>query len=504
VYRFDRVLIDPTPEALGQTAHLASKAANDGFRARLLTWPFEGFDEFLLSWRAAPTGERQWTGPGKHRKNGPGGDARSAAAVAWWTDPVGRKHFRVAADRVNCGTPSEQSLFNPGQASVYEGERRPALWCVYPDDLYLRQQGSDWPLWAACRCGASGAPEALGWMGPWCAACHDRAEEGAPLTRPGDCPPVVFTGHEHGVADVVFVLGGELLLTRERYGKTIRIWDVSTGQMITRPFQGPQDTGRGLAVSVDGRTAAVCVDNAVFVWSLEDVVVVRTIRLPLTHPSPNVALAFSPDGKSLAWATAGATSNGGFGLHRLSEEEPRWSEVIPHGSGYGDVGIAFSPDGRTVVLGRRNDPTRLLAADDGRPLPISLGERPGPAVAFSPDGKTLLTASDDVTPDSLRAFDVASGRLVASHIGPVAGLAFSPDGKTLAAVGCDGRLRLFDAATWKLIATFRWHQSGLRGVAFSPDGRWLATCGQETRVKLWPVEALLGQERPGRRSSARG
>src|SRR6266542_4119944 len=180
VYRFDRMLIDPTPKALSQALAEASAAANKGFRARLLSWPPDDFTAFVTAWRAAPEGQRQWNAPGIFRKKGYAGDTRSAAAVVWWSDPLHRKHCRVVAERIECAGPMETGLFEPERYKRYP--ERPVLWRVYPDDLYLREQADKWQLWAGCRCGASGTPEELGWMGPWCAACHDRAEEGTPLT----------------------------------------------------------------------------------------------------------------------------------------------------------------------------------------------------------------------------------------------------------------------------------------------------------------------------------
>ena len=149
--------------------------------------------------------------------------------------------------------------------------------------------------------------------------------------------------------------------------------------------------------------------------------------------------------------------------------------------------VAFSPDGK-----------RLAAASAGLIELWDLGSRAKVHalrahesfvydVAFSPDGRRLATGGYDGT---IKLWDPATGEAVLTlygHTSKVAGLAFSPDGKTLASASEDMSVRLWDPTTGRELAAFRGHTSFANGVAFSPDGKTLASAGQDRTVKLWDV-----------------
>ncbi len=160
--------------------------------------------------------------------------------------------------------------------------------------------------------------------------------------------------------------------------------------------------------------------------------------------------------------------------------------------------LAFAPDGKTLAVGRGN--RLLIYGADGefrRELTDPTLKPPAACVSlvesatFSPDGKTLAVGSYG----RVKLWDVAKGAVARTLTGfadRVVALAFSPDGALLATGGgaptADGELRLFDAATGKPIADIRpSHSDTVFGVAFSPDGKHLATGGADKFVKVFAV-----------------
>ncbi len=76
-------------------------------------------------------------------------------------------------------------------------------------------------------------------------------------------------------------------------------------------------------------------------------------------------------------------------------------------------------------------------------------------------------------------------RRLEGHTGDVTMGAFSSDGQTLASTAEDGKVRLWNWKTGKLLATLEGHTGGVLSANFSPDGKTLVTAGRDKTVILW-------------------
>lgn len=214
------------------------------------------------------------------------------------------------------------------------------------------------------------------------------------------------------------------------------------------------------------------------------------------HSQPVYAVAFSPDGRTLA------TGAGDRTIRLWSLADP--AHPVPLGrplTGHTDwvYWLQFSPDGHTLASASRDRTARLWDVHDplhpralGRPLN---GHRDFVfSVSFSRDGRTLATASQDHT---VRLWDVSDPAHAKALSHPITGAgqavasaAFSPDDRTVAAPGHDHLIRLWnvtDRTRPRLWSKPLSNPDVVYAVAFRRDSKLMASVGNDDKVRLWDV-----------------
>ncbi|MFF2506595.1 TIR domain-containing protein [Streptomyces sp. NPDC058067] len=207
----------------------------------------------------------------------------------------------------------------------------------------------------------------------------------------------------------------------------------------------------------------------------------------LAHTWPVNAVAYSPDGRTIA-------TGSGDGIVRLWDTTTQRKIGAPFiGHGRGVTSVAFAPDGKTLASSSMDGTVRLWNVADRSQIGDAFNPRSGMmhSVAFSPDGRTLVTGGDTDSGATVRVWDVAAHRQIGKPLGgrgPASGaqaVAFSPDGRTFAAGSFDG-LQLWDANSraplGKALAT---GGLGIASVSFTRDGRTVAAADTDGSVTLW-------------------
>ncbi len=168
------------------------------------------------------------------------------------------------------------------------------------------------------------------------------------------------------------------------------LWNLATAKEIPRFSKLPKAPFKQVCFTVDGKTLALGGKEGIFVWDVE-----TDRELKQTSGWP-FALALSRDGRTLAWDT----ESGGVCLWKWRGDT--FIQIPP--SRTPDDGqlhfpaIAFSPDGKTLASTGQDNCVTLRDAATGKANKMLVGhEAAVTSLDFSPDGKTLVSGSVDGT-----------------------------------------------------------------------------------------------------------
>ena len=197
------------------------------------------------------------------------------------------------------------------------------------------------------------------------------------------------------------------------------------------------------------------------------------------HDSWVEAVAYAPDGQSLATASVDKTV-------KLWDAETGECQQTLTGHDARVTGVAYAPDGQSLATASWDNTVKLWDAETGECQQMLTGhDSEVTGVAYAPDGQSLATASEDKT---VKLWDAETGecqQTLTGHDNRVTGVAYAPDGQSLATASWDKTVKLWDAETGECQQTLTGHDNRVTGVAYAPNGQSLATASEDKTVKLW-------------------
>jgi hypothetical protein len=241
---------------------------------------------------------------------------------------------------------------------------------------------------------------------------------------------------------------------------------------------------------------------------------------------PVWALAFTPDGQTLAFGTEDGSITL-FGMKdRIEKRELKrtgghvWNIDIskdgnylvapsddldvevysldtykPHrkfAPGASTKSAVFSPDEKSLITGDRSATIRVWDRQDQ--IPVALNGHHGTvhALAVRPDSKQLASAGSDGTVKLWNLADPeAAPEILGPSSGPIYTVAYSPaqDRPRLAGAGWDGSVRIWDPVKSEQLHVLKGHDGDVFSVSFGKGGKVIASAGADGTVRIWDVES---------------
>lgn len=243
-------------------------------------------------------------------------------------------------------------------------------------------------------------------------------------------------GHTGWIGRIAWSPDGQVLASPS-YDRTIRLWDVKTGECL-RTLEGHTSGVYSVTIDSGGVTlASGSYDNTVKLWQAVSGRLLRTLE---GHRGTIYCVAFDPASQALASGSSDSTIK-------------LWDTA----SG------------------------RLLRTLEGHQMHVH-------SVAFDPAGRILASGSSD---NSINLWEPATGRLLHTlqgHREPIYSVAFDSAGQALASGSYDGTIKLWETATGKLLLTVEGPTNPVRDIAFASGGALLASIENEGGVRVWEAQ----------------
>ena len=304
-----------------------------------------------------------------------------------------------------------------------------------------------------------------------------------------------FGGGKQDLSSTTIALSkdGELLVSLHH--DKIRIWDVSSGELVRTISDYYNSGGRrthGISISPDRRTvAAIGPRHAVMAWDLETGN--RRLSFPESHDGRVDCVACSPASRLVATGAADGSvrlwnreTGDLIRVLELGDKRPR-----------GVHAMAFSPDGSSIAAGGYDwedlgstGIVEVWRVNDGESLWSKRVDGRVTSLSYSADGKQLAAAAGlgklfggaDSKDPTLFIWAAASGQDEQSWKGPksrIKTMSFSPDGSALIVVEELKTVSKWSVETREKLGEFPTdaHRRSVKSATLFPDGSAVVTSG---------------------------
>jgi WD40 repeat protein len=307
--------------------------------------------------------------------------------------------------------------------------------------------------------------------------------------------------HPANISALAFSPDGNTCLTIDRDG-TARVWEVDSGELkITYDLWKKSRTliPRVMATTIraDGRPlVAVASGRKLILKSLPIAAGGETTAdVTLDHRDDLLAVALSPDGSQVCTVIGQSTGTkpGSVRIWQTTDGKQLAEFSVPPGV----LSVTFQPQGPAVATLSRNGQVHLWNASGsgmiGVPFPKDgIGAR---RIAFTPDGRQLLLAGQD---GPLSCWNAETAKrmydLPNTQRGLIVSLACAADGQTVVATSSDGTARVWDLQSRRALGELIRLDRHAECLAFRPGTKQVLLLAEPRSAVLWdiPTATLSG------------
>ena len=282
--------------------------------------------------------------------------------------------------------------------------------------------------------------------------------------------------HNDYVATAQFSPDGEKIITTTEFSGLVKIWNATTGELVANMQHG--DFIVSVNFSEDYKKIVTgSADNTAKIWDVTTGALLATLKVD----GPNAAVVsakFSRDGSKIITASWLSAKIWDAASGKLVTELKGHTNSVRTAD--------FSSDEKKIITTSADNTIKIWNAASGM-LVSDLKDHTAyvQSIEFSPDGKKIITTGGKTA----KIWEVDTGTLLTDligHTGDVNFAAFSPDGKkALSASWSDGTVKLWDTENSKLLADLNQHSNAIVYARFSLTGNSIITASADNTVKLW-------------------